>query len=98
MEPRHSGVATLRSHSHSAAELRPGSALGGGGAMHGAGPSLLVAPGRRLGRRASLARGYGHMRPPAALPLFDVRGAGRQRLPCLLRCPALFPKRVRGGD
>ncbi|GBF98321.1 hypothetical protein Rsub_10984 [Raphidocelis subcapitata] len=48
---------------------RPGSALGAA-ALPG-GPSL--APGRpSLRRQSTLAKGFRHMRPPAALPLFDM--------------------------
>lgn len=101
MEQRSSGVKTLRGAK--ALGAAPGRGSGGGapppaGLGASAAPTLGVVPGHRLRRQATIAKGYRHMRPPAALPLFDVHGAGRQRLPCMLRCPALGPTRVRGGD
>ena len=35
-------------------------------------PTLGVVPGHRLGRQATLAKGFRLMQPPAALPLFDM--------------------------
>ncbi|KAI8474306.1 MAG: hypothetical protein J3K34DRAFT_465786 [Monoraphidium minutum] len=72
MEQRPGGASLLQKAGaarafRAAGELRPARGLG-----RGAGPSLGVVPGRRLGRTATLSKGFRLMQPPAALPLFDM--------------------------
>ncbi|KAI8464853.1 MAG: hypothetical protein J3K34DRAFT_525846 [Monoraphidium minutum] len=71
MDQRSSTTATLR-HSSFRQLCHSASATDRAALGLGSGPTLAVVPGHRLGRQATLAKGFRIMQPPAALPLFDM--------------------------